>query len=164
MLDPIKTTEAIKNRYLAYLSTTFQIKDVYLQRQFKERLQAGELAKGPILEVTPPFVTGKSLNELIDEGTLSEEFRRLESKELPLDRSLYKHQEAAIQRVVIENRNIVVATGTGSGKTEAFLVPILNHLFRQKEGGKLTPGVRAILLYPMNALANSSSKALTSSS
>lgn len=154
MLDPIKTTEAIKNRYLAYLSTTFQIKDVYLQRQFKERLQAGELAKGPILEATPPFVTGKSLNELIDEGTLSEEFRRLESKELPLGRPLYKHQEAAIQRVVRENRNIVVATGTGSGKTEAFLVPILNHLFRQKKGGKLTPGVRTLLLYPMNALAN----------
>lgn len=48
----------------------------------------------------------------------------------------------------------MVATGTGSGKTEVFLVPILNHLFQQLESNSLNPGVRALLLYPMNALAN----------
>ncbi len=53
-----------------------------------------------------------------------------------------------------KGRNVVVATGTGSGKTEAFLIPILNHLFLEDEKGTLGPGVRALLLYPMNALAN----------
>ncbi len=53
-----------------------------------------------------------------------------------------------------------MATGTGSGKTETFLIPILNHLFRQKEQGQLGPGVRTLLLYPMNALANDQLKRL----
>ena len=61
---------------------------------------------------------------------------------------------------VNENRNIVVATGTGSGKTETFLVPIFNHLLTELEDGDLTPGVRALLLYPMNALANDQMKRL----
>lgn len=162
MLDPIKTTEAIKDRYLSYLSTTFRPKDADLQKQFRERLQAEEFIKGPILEATPPFEVGKSLNELIEEDILSDQFRRLKSKELPLDRPLYRHQEEAICKTARENRNIVVATGTGSGKTEAFLVPILNHLFQQMENGRLDPGVRALLLYPMNALANDQLKRMQS--
>src|ERR1700751_5537077 len=70
------------------------------------------------------------------------------------DRALYSHQERAVQRVAA-GRNILVATGTGSGKTECFLYPILLNLYREFEQGTLTarPGVRALVLYPMNALA-----------
>ena len=54
-----------------------------------------------------------------------------------------------------EGRNVVVATGTASGKTESFLYPILFELYRQHQTGALDePGVRALVLYPMNALAN----------
>ena len=56
--------------------------------------------------------------------------------------------------MVDEGRNVVVATGTGSGKTEAFLIPILTHLYREHVAGTLGPGVRALVLYPLNALAN----------
>ncbi len=69
------------------------------------------------------------------------------------DRPLYLHQEKAIRRVVY-GRNVVVATGTGSGKTETFLYPILLHLYREHLQGELGPGVRALILYPMNALAH----------
>src|SRR5690606_34271149 len=68
-------------------------------------------------------------------------------------RQLYWHQEEAISRAN-RGRNIVVATGTGSGKTETFLYPILLSLYREFLEGSLGPGVRALLLYPMNALAN----------
>ncbi|MCX7855741.1 MAG: DEAD/DEAH box helicase, partial [Anaerolineae bacterium] len=82
-------------------------------------------------------------------------FRTLCSEDLPLNRPLYLHQDRAVEKIVAGGRNIVVATGTGSGKTEAFLIPILNHLLREQEAGTLDrPGVRALLLYPMNALAN----------
>lgn len=100
------------------------------------------------------------MNFLIEQGVLSPEFRKLCTPELPLDRNLYMHQEIAIRKLVEDKRNIIVATGTGSGKTETFLIPILNHLFRQKEQGQLGPGVRALLLYPMNALANDQLKRL----
>ncbi|NMC62679.1 MAG: DEAD/DEAH box helicase, partial [SAR324 cluster bacterium] len=80
--------------------------------------------------------------------------------ELPLDRDLFVHQEKAIRKI-LDNRSVVIATGTGSGKTEAFLIPILNYLMREQEAGTLSkPGVRALLLYPMNALANDQIKRL----
>jgi len=154
-LDPIQTTQAITENYLNYLSTTFRLKDVELQRQFDETLRIpGKFVKGPILEATPPFEAGSTIEALIQEGMLSPRFRALRSEKLPLDRPLYQHQEETIRKAVLHDRNIVVATGTGSGKTEAFLVPILNHLFQEDASGELGPGVRALLLYPMNALAN----------
>jgi Lhr-like helicase len=61
---------------------------------------------------------------------------------------LHAHQEAAIE-AIREGRDTIVATGTGSGKTEAFLVPILDYCLKHPE-----PGLKAIIIYPMNALAN----------
>ena len=153
-LDPIKTTQEISENYLNYLSTTFRLKDQELQNQFDKLLYAPDkFEKGPILEATPPFQTGPTIEELIQSGLLSPRFRDLNTASLPLDRPLYIHQDQAIEKSVRHNRNIVVATGTGSGKTEAFLIPILQYLFNQAEKRDLDPGVRALLLYPMNALA-----------
>lgn len=154
-LDPIKTTQEITNNYIRYLATTFRLKDPELQTQFEQSLQLPDkFVKGPILEATPPFETGPTIEELIQTGILSQRFRDLQTKKLPLDRPLYVHQHRAINQAIVNNRNIVVATGTGSGKTEAFLIPILHYLFKQADKAELGPGVRALLLYPMNALAN----------
>ena len=72
-----------------------------------------------------------------------------------IEQKLYVHQERAIRQTHIDHQNVVVATGTASGKTECFLYPILFELHRQHLAGKLRePGVRALILYPMNALAN----------
>ncbi|MBT9259834.1 MAG: DEAD/DEAH box helicase [Clostridiales bacterium] len=73
-------------------------------------------------------------------------------KALQGSRPLYRHQAEAILRVR-QGKNVVIATGTGSGKTEAFLYPILLHLYESYRAGTLGPGVRALILYPMNALA-----------
>ncbi|HQK53894.1 MAG TPA: DEAD/DEAH box helicase [Sedimentibacter sp.] len=90
---------------------------------------------------------------------MSDEFEKL-SAQLPLDRQLYAHQQKAVEKIIREGRNIVVATGTGSGKTECFMLPIIDYLMKQKKNGKLDKGVRALLLYPMNALANDQMKRL----
>lgn len=160
-LDPLKATSAIEEKYLDYLETTFALNDSELHQELVSELKKpGRFSKGPILEVTPPFETGNTLLKLINEGLLSNEFTKLQVNELPLERKLYIHQEIAIRKLIQDRRNIIVATGTGSGKTETFLLPILNYLFRQKEKGQLNPGVRALLLYPMNALANDQLKRL----
>ena len=154
-LDPIRTTQAITNSYLDYLSTTFRLQDSELHAQFEQLLRIpGKFVKGPVLEATPPFVKGATIRELVNSHVLSPRFLELNTGKLPVDRPLYFHQQQAIEKTVRDKRNIVVATGTGSGKTEAFLVPILETLFEQTQREKLTPGVRALLLYPMNALAN----------
>ncbi len=70
-----------------------------------------------------------------------------------IDGPLYTHQERAIRTTHVEALNVVVATG--SGKTESFIYPVLFELYRQHLAGELEePGVRAMILYPMNALAN----------
>ncbi|MCY4136899.1 MAG: DEAD/DEAH box helicase [Rhodobacteraceae bacterium] len=72
-----------------------------------------------------------------------------------IDGRLYTHQERAIRAMHLNGLNVVVATGTASGKTESFLYPILFELYCQHLAGQLhEPGVRAMILYPMNALAN----------
>lgn len=160
-INPIKATDAIEKSYRNYLSTTFYFQDQQLQQQLQEILrEKGRFVNGPILEATPSFQTGSSLADLIKEGVLSREFYRLSSNTLPADRQLYLHQEKAARKLVVDKRNMVVSTGTGSGKTETFLIPILDSLFKEVEKGKLGPGVRALLLYPMNALANDQLKRL----
>lgn len=154
-LDPIRMTQRITENYLSYLDTTFYLQDPDLRQQLQEALRTPDkFVKGPILEATPPFVTGATIETLVQAQVLAPGFRRLHSPKLPLDRPLYLHQEAAIRKTVSDRRNIVVTTGTGSGKTETFLIPILDHLLREDAQNTLTPGVRALLLYPMNALAN----------
>lgn len=159
-LHPIEVTNHIEGSYTRYLQTAFHMKDPVLLYQLRELLrQKNKLVKGPYLEVTAPYRTGTSLRELIDQGEVSPLMGRLSQSDIPLERPLYTHQETSIRKVGAR-RNLVVSTGTGSGKTESFLLPILNDLFRQKEQGKLTPGVRALLLYPMNALVNDQIKRL----
>lgn len=153
-IDPLTATKTIKNNYVSYLTTTFRFQSPELQDQFKNMLLEPEsFVKGPILEATPSYQKGASIAQLVEEGVLAQNFYQLGPQAWPLERPLYLHQETAIRKLVKEKRNIVVATGTGSGKTEAFLIPIINHLFREEEAG-ICPGVRALLLYPMNALAN----------
>lgn len=156
-INALEVSENIKKTYINYLTTTFEFESEDLMEQFKSKLQEENfVVKGPILDITPTFDKGKSITELIEEGVLSSEFKKLN---FHLNRKLYKHQEKAIRKIK-KGRNIIVSTGTGSGKTESFLLPILNHLFEEKERGTLTSGVRALILYPMNALASDQLKRL----
>lgn len=157
-LDPLQTTRDVRASYARYLKTIYPFQDPILRQRFWERLAEPErLVKGPILEASPPYEIGRTLSELAAEGTLHHAILDLcaTTDALPANRPLYLHQEKAIRNVVDRGRNLIVATGTGSGKTESFLIPIIDHLLREEVEGTLSqPGVRALLLYPMNALAN----------
>jgi len=160
-LHPLQTTDLIRDSYLRYLKTIYPFQDQRLRDQFCRALETPDLVvKGPLLEASPPFEIGRSIAQLIDAGILHPGFRELCSEALPLHRPLYLHQERGIEKVVRDRRNVIIATGTGSGKTEVFLIPILDYLLREREAGTLSPGVRALLLYPMNALANDQLKRL----
>jgi ATP-dependent helicase YprA (DUF1998 family) len=161
-IHPLDATRKLSEDYARYLRTIYFFRDEELRGQFQKALEAPNfLVRGPILEAAPPFRLGRSIGGLVEAGVLHPDFRQLCSPAMPYDRPLYLHQEQAITRVAAQDRNIVVATGTGSGKTEAFLIPIFDHLLRQREARLLQrPGVRALLLYPMNALANDQLKRL----
>ena len=168
MFDPIRASNSIRDEFISYISTSFHLADQEYARQFTEALgKENAVSKGPYLDISDSFESGKSINQMMEEGQMSTQFRDLEpgipegDKEIKLMRDLYKHQEKAVRKIN-DGKNIVVTTGTGSGKTECFILPIINHLLREKEAGTLNDGVRAILIYPMNALANDQMKRLRS--
>lgn len=153
-MNLLRICDELLARYRRYLSSTFQFQDPEFRDAFEKALQSEYLARGPFLEVTPPFVRGSRLRDVAQEllgGEVDAGF--LNGLEGGRPFYLYAHQEEAIRKIW-QGRNVVVATGTGSGKTEAFLIPILLHLYQQHRRGILGAGVRALILYPMNALAN----------
>lgn len=156
--DPIVTSKKIESRYRSYIESVMRFDDGDLRDQFSNILeQPGFLSKGPFLEATPPYTKDKSLRELVDEGLLCEGVLKLGG--LPPERKLYRHQVEAIRRAS-EKKNYVVVTGTGSGKTECFLIPIINDIMEEFQKTGPQKGVRAMILYPMNALANDQMKRL----
>ncbi|MDM7911986.1 MAG: DEAD/DEAH box helicase, partial [Methanotrichaceae archaeon] len=122
-----------------------------------EKLARGTLIfKGPYIELNRRFQAGDSFEDLISEGLLHTETPRCFTSR-PEDKSspvveLYRHQSEAIRNIA-SGRNTVIATGTGSGKSFCFGIPIVSECLRLRDRG--VKGVKAIIVYPMNALANS---------
>lgn len=157
-MNPIELTRDLQASLVSYLKTTFDVNrdgsEVVLADSIEASFRVpGGLFNGPYLEITPPYQTGKTLRDLVNENVISRKLIDLscfrDGKPIPVDAPLYLHQEQAIYKLCAENRSVVISSGTGSGKTECFLIPILNDLLIDS-----TPGVRALLIYPMNALVN----------
>ncbi len=146
--------DILHSRYVSYLTTSFHFRDPTLRQSFREALgsEGENLLRGPFPEHGRRFPPGIEARELARE-TFPEKAEAL----FPalLKGNLHFHQEHAIRAAHFEDRNVVVASGTGSGKTECFLYPVLFYLFQEHLAGTLDrPGVRALVLYPMNALVN----------
>ena len=146
---PIEQAKLIENEYRQYVKSTFTLNDETFYDKFQKEMDEVLLAKGPYLNKILPFKRGKSIQELIDIGKLNKDFNKLGT--FNPNMKLYSHQEEGLEKVS-NGRSVVVTTGTGSGKTETFLIPILNHILNDHDIDK--PGVRAIFLFPMNALVN----------
>lgn len=152
-MNALELAYQVEAQYKSYLGTQFHFRDPELRRQFGDALDSGRLVNGPFLELTSLYDGAASPGAVLaDAAGISGDsgFARTLNQ---LTKNLHHHQERSL-RAVLARRNVVVATGTGSGKTEAFLYPILAHLFQEHMAGRLSPGVRALILYPMNALAN----------
>ncbi|WP_419860439.1 DEAD/DEAH box helicase [Candidatus Palauibacter sp.] len=157
-LDPLSLRDQLRETLARYIGTAVPISATRapgLAQAVRSALEdkSVELTKGPFLESLPDFRKKGSVRELVDSGVLSREWLRMEQTgfERLLDRPFHAHQERALRQAA-DNRNFIVATGTGSGKTECFLLPIVDHLLR--DGDLAEPGVRAVIIYPLNALAN----------
>lgn len=111
----------------------------------------------PLIQINPNYQRGRSVEELVAEGILHPGcgtiFRAAnQNSELPSLR-LFSHQMESIGKAH-QKRSFVVTTGTGSGKSLSFFLPIIDHVLKNKDSNPV-PKTRAIIIYPMNALANS---------
>ena len=151
-LDAVSAATSTRDSLVEYLLAAYPINDAALRRGFEELLrQPGTISQDPYLEGNQPYEAGQTIRQLTSKGLLDQRLMEL----FEPDRPLYAHQEAAVVATVQEKANIVVATGTGSGKTECFLIPMLQLLLQDPR-----PGMQALILYPMNALVNDQVKRL----
>ena len=133
---PAIVCEQLQRGLTEYLKTTFPISSEVFAGSVERLLETRSMFKGPYVTLRMPFRESARENPWF------------ESLELPF--APYLHQKRAFDRLAGEPpRSTLIATGTGSGKTESFLYPILEHCWRHR-GEK---GIKALLIYPMNALA-----------
>jgi len=152
-LNPIAYTEKVVRSFLKYQLTTYPFADTALHSQMRTLLNMDEvrhtpLLKGPYLSLSRPFRQGALIDDLIREGVFHPHMRQRIPAEIT---HVYGHQEEAI-RAIHAGRTTLVSTGTGSGKTECFLYPIVSKCLELKDTGA-SAGISAIIVYPMNALA-----------
>ncbi len=152
-LNPIVFTEKVIRSFLRYQLTAYPFADERLLEQMRRLLSLDEtrespLLKGPYLSLSRPFRRGAAIDDLIREAVFHPHMRQ----RIPAEIShVYGHQEDAI-RALRAGRTTLVSTGTGSGKTECFLYPIVSKCLELRDAG-VPPGISAVIVYPMNALA-----------
>jgi len=146
--------EALGTTLRRYLFTANFIADseIELRREFWRELQRKDVfTREPLLSAIPTYEQAETVGELLrrrQPPLLDARLAALAAGGFSLDRRLYTHQVDSL-RIAQLGHSLVVATGTGSGKTECFLLPVLDDALRHPGAG-----VRTIVIYPMNALAN----------
>lgn len=140
--------------YADYTRSFLQIRDSRIEKLVEEELSAGLLWPEPLVQLNPAYESGGLVDELIERGLLhqgsSAIFRRnKEDGAGGIGLRLHRHQVEAIE-AAHRGENYVLTTGTGSGKSLAYMIPIVDSVLREP-----SEGIKAIVVYPMNALANS---------
>ena len=113
-----------------------------------DHTRASPLLRGPYVSLSRPFRAGAPVQQLVDEGLIHP---HLATRIPPQITHFYSHQERAI-RAIAKGHTTLISTGTGSGKTECFLYPVVSQSLSLKDQSA-SPGISAVIVYPMNALA-----------
>ena len=142
--------------YQTYTRSFIKIRDPRISKFVDEKLKSGAFWPEPLLQLNPTFRSGGTIDDLVAQGVLHGEcariFRLDKTDDNPEGKPLvlHEHQRQAILKAK-QGQSFVLTSGTGSGKSLSYIVPIVDHVLRH--GSRR--GIQAIVVYPMNALANS---------
>ena len=142
-----------------YIEAQYPIRHASVVAERQALLETpGVIAREPFIESTPGYIPGPSYSELALPPYMKKALEEFASWDQPaVPARLYKHQAQALEAFLSQDHELVVVTGTGSGKTETFLLPILLRSFEEaslRPRSFAMPSMRALILYPMNALVN----------
>jgi hypothetical protein len=155
-MDVFALREKVVSDYRRYIESFVRINEEKIANFVQEKFDQGELWPDAILQLNPAYEPGPTLDELAAQGGIlkatADFFRGQGGKPL----RLYRHQQQAVE-IAARWESYVVTTGTGSGKSLTYLIPIVDHVLRTNPNKHQ---VRAIIVYPMNALINSQHRAL----
>ncbi len=147
--------------YASYTRSFIKIADPIIRAKVDSELDAGAFWPEPLLQLNPTFRPGGTIDDLVADDTLYPECARIfRIDKSPEDHTrkqlfLHTHQRVAMLKAK-EGKSYVLTSGTGSGKSMTYIVPIVDHVLWRGSG----KGIQAIVVYPMNALANSQDEEL----
>ncbi len=150
-MNVFEVQQRLVEDYQSYVQSFVRIRDPQISTYVRDEYEKKKYWPEALIQLNPAFAAGASVDELASSGVLDE--RTSEVFRSVLDDTslrLHKHQEEAI-RLAQRAESYVLTTGTGSGKSLAYFIPIVDRVFRRGPGKGLT----AIVVYPMNALCNS---------
>jgi ATP-dependent helicase YprA (DUF1998 family) len=150
--DVFGLRDHVVREYREYVESFIHIRDQRVERFVQEMLARGELWPNAVLQLNPAYEPAASLAELAADGVIGRDTARFFGPGI----RLYQHQAEAIA-ASRRNESYLVSTGTGSGKSLTYLVPIVDHVLKHSPTDHF---VRALVVYPTNALINSQLKAL----
>jgi ATP-dependent helicase YprA (DUF1998 family) len=149
-----RLTESLRS----YIEAQYHIRNESLIGERRGLLEeSGAVSQVPYVESTPVYELGQPFAALQIPQPVKDCLIELSGLGVGLYPRPYVHQTTALEAFFARSADLIVATGTGSGKTESFLMPIIGQLALEAARSPVTaalPGVRALLLYPMNALVN----------
>lgn len=158
-----QTIDDLRLTLTHYIEATYHVSHPYYVQQRKNLLsEIGGIYQAPYLESTPRYQSAQPYTKIDDLPVAALEALRTLSDDSNGKPVIYPrpylHQLEALRGILNEDKNLMIMTGTGSGKTESFLLPILGKLAREAREKPLEfqkyNAVRALVLYPMNALVN----------
>ena len=157
-MDVFRVRDRLIDDYREFTGSFVDIHDKNIREHVAERMARGYQWPDPWLSLNPNFASGGTITDLITEGLLHPECERIfrlkdDSPDGPVLR-LHQHQREAVE-AARTGSSYVLTTGTGSGKSLAYMIPIVDRVLAAKAAGTYRPGIKAIVVYPMNALANS---------
>jgi ATP-dependent helicase YprA (DUF1998 family) len=150
--DVFGLRERVVQEYREYVESFIHIRDQRIDRFVQDMLARGELWPDAVLQLNPAYEPADTLAGLAAKGVIGKDTARFFGPNI----QLYRHQAEAIA-AARNNGPYIVSTGTGSGKSLTYLVPIVDHVLGNNPADH---SVRALIVYPMNALINSQLKAL----
>ncbi|MEY3333173.1 MAG: hypothetical protein RLZZ176_1473, partial [Cyanobacteriota bacterium] len=153
-LDIFNFRNQIIGDYRRYIESFLKIRDHKVREFVNQELEKGQLWTNPLVQLNPKYRPGATVNELVKNGILHPDCIQYFSKNGQPFKFHY-HQKQAFETAQ-KQEPYILTTGTGSGKSMTYVVPIFDDLLRHPE----IKGVRAILVYPMNALINSQEEEL----
>jgi ATP-dependent helicase YprA (DUF1998 family)/very-short-patch-repair endonuclease len=154
-MDAFGVLKDVLNDYENFVKGFLDIKNDQIRSKVETEIEAGLLWPEPWLALNPAFEPGGTVSDLVEKGVLHDDatniFRaRTEQDQVGTEIGFHRHQADAFE-IANRRESYVLTTGTGSGKSMSYIVPIVDRVLREGSG----QGVRAIIVYPMNALANS---------
>ena len=162
MINPIKIGRLLKEKYLEYLNTGIPLRERYYIDERKKLYETdGVIMQPSIIELVNRYDGVQTISECCRENNLSTDIADFLNlglfKNSEGEIKLFKHQIKSFIDILKERKNVVVATGTGSGKTECFMIPVIAGLINESESWPEPKyrrhAIRTLIMYPLNALA-----------